>query len=519
MWVAYREDRICKDITGQRQLFFDFDTIACTFQVTRRFHHPKKHGANPLVVADKSWEEFPYFRGNSYSVVREPGEGQFHCWYEDIQNFYTGCDKSMGLREHLLYAVSDDGIHWKKPTFKKWLVDGQPTNTVYGYPPYEGGRMSDPSVLLDPLEADASKRFKMIYWDRGAEGRRNSPYPLGNLCIAYSPDGIDWRPYEGNPVIPDWGGDMQQVSYDPYDGKFVCYGRARPHHSLGYPGVGWEAPTYPSRPEGVWGTARKIYRCESPDLIHWSEPVLVHDPNILNGDNLDDEHYGFIAWRPTEEVHLGILDKFHFVDNTVDNYLFFSANGEQWNRFMMPEPFIPRGPEGSYDCYDAETGLAPIEVGDELWFYYGGGKVHHDWWIRGQQEGLDVPEAIDPSHARNGYGLCLATMRRDGYCSLDATIREGFVETKPIWSNHPVLLINGECKDDGYILVEVINNWGQVYKGFDRESCIPFTGDEVSHCVAWEEHRDGMQDIGGFFKLRFHLKNASLFGFDFVPER
>ena len=35
-------------------------------------------------------------------------------------------------------------------------------------------------------------------------------------------------------------------------------------------------------------------------------------------------------------------------------------------------PFVPRGGEGSYDEFGIETPSQPFEVGDEIWFYYGG---------------------------------------------------------------------------------------------------------------------------------------------------
>ena len=81
-----------------------------------------------------------------------------------------------------------------------------------------------------------------------------------------------------------------------------------------------------------------------------------------------------------------------------------------------------------------------------MWFYYGGNSVHHDWWIIGSGQGLDVPEVHDPSIAANGHHLCLATLRYDGYVSLDATVREGYVETKPVKPTAGQLFINARCE-------------------------------------------------------------------------
>jgi hypothetical protein len=376
--------------------------------------------------------------------------------------------------------------------------------------------MSDPGMLIDPLETDESKRFKMLYWDR-----RNNPtngYGCGSLCLAFSGDGIDWTPYEGNPVYNGWGGDMQQVNFDPYTKLFHCYGRGRGRNAQNYPErctKGFSSPISPSRPEGYWYPGRRISHSQSTDMIHWSDPEILFAP--AQRENLDDEHYGFISWRPTADWHLGILDKFHLVPNTLDNHLLYCRDGESWDVSRSPFPFIPRGPEGSYDCLDAETGLPPIEVGDELRFYYGGGKVHHDWWICGpiEGDGLDVPEAKDTTYAENGYSLCLATLRKDGYVSLDATVREGFIETKPIWTNEPMLYINARCQPGGYVLVEMLDNWNVPQPRRTREDAIPFTGDAVAHPVRWKE-RPAMQAEKNF-KIRFHLCKAELYGFHFGP--
>ena len=65
-----------------------------------------------------------------------------------------------------------------------------------------------------------------------------------------------------------------------------------------------------------------------------------------------------------------------------------------------------------------ETPTAPIVVDDQIWIYYGGMNVHHDWWISGQQAGIDLPEVHDPALSENGHHLCLATLRLDGWVAL-----------------------------------------------------------------------------------------------------
>ena len=58
----------------------------------------------------------------------------------------------------------------------------------------------------------------------------------------------------------------------------------------------------------------------------------------------------------------------------------------------------------------------PIEVGDDLYVYHGGANVHHDWWMVGLPEGLEVAERGNLEGVN--YALGLAKMKRDRFVSL-----------------------------------------------------------------------------------------------------
>ena len=519
MIIAYSREWQYKDVGSCRQLFLDDDVIACVRNVKRTQHTPEKHPANPLIYRDKPWEVLPYPRVNSFNVFRDPADGLFKCWYEDQFEFF-GVDYEQAdlCRSRIYYAQSEDGIHWEKPGLGKLFLDGHNTNTVFSYPPHETS--AEMSVLLDLHEPDPARRFKAVYVVRSPNANRPKRSPMlgphsTGVSIAFSPDGIDWTPYEGNPIITTWGGDAQILTYDSLDDKYVLYGRADMKWAGSHPDADpWFYPVYPGGVEGIWTTRRCVYRLESPDCIHWSDAQLILEPGA--NDNLQDAYYDFVAWRE-DEMLLGILNILHEVDNTLDMELVYSRDGVGWQRFPNQQPLIPRGPEGSHDCYMLETTNPPLVVGDELFLYYGGANVHHDWWIFGKAQGLDVPEAQDPCYAQNGFHVCLATLRLDGWVSLDATLREGYVETKPLFSTGSHLFISGRCGPDGYIEVEVMVNWNRVWPSYGRADCETFRGDEVRHRVRWSSG-DAVNVIPGSVKLRFHLRNAELYSFQFADE-
>ena len=507
MHVAYSRDTVNKDVGDTRQLFMDDDVIAVVKNITRRQHTPVKHPDNPIIRRDKPWEVTTYFRTSAFNVIKDPVDDLYKCWYEDFYEYFS---KGLPSRERLFYAQSTDGLNWEKPALGKHFIDGHDTNAVFDPPIVMKGC---PSIMLDPLAQDPSRRFKMVYLNLDTSKRGGAP---GGLRLDYSSDGIDWTPHEKNPIIPGWKSDVEILTYDQVDNKYVVWGRyGGAAGGSGHPDMdSWFAPVWPGRPEGVWGTRRRIYRLESPDLENWSEPELLWDPD--ERDNLDDAFYGFVPWR-AGEMHLGILNVLHQVDNTMDMYLHHSRDGRNWNRFLEHHPFVPRGGEGTCDQFMAETPSQPLVVGDELWIYYGGMNVHHDWWIMPHDQRPDVPEAHDASYSENGHHLCLATLRLDGYVSLDATVREGWIETKPMFSTGSRLFINGRCGPDGYIDVEIMDGWNNVWAEYSRERCRRFTGDAVRHPVRWSG-RETVNEIPGGVKLKFYLRNAQLYGFQFADS-
>ena len=383
MNVAYTEDKVYKDVGDTPQLFIDDDVVAVVKNITRRQHTPVKHAANPLIQRDKPWEVTPYFRTSTFNVKHDTGANLFRCWYED---FYEYFDVGIPSKQRLFYAQSEDGLNWEKPILGKHVLDGHDTNAIF-VP--EDIMVDNPSILLDPSESDPNRRFKMSHLHHDHRDRSGAP---GGLDMQFSADGIDWVPHPDNPIIPSWQGDVGILTYDEIDEKYVLWGRmGGAAGGSAHPDMDtWFSPVWPARPVGIWGTRRRVYRTESVDLIHWADAELVWDPK--EDWNLDDGLYGFVPWR-AGEMHLGLLNVLHAVDNTMDMYLFHSRDGKDWKRFVDHQPFVPRGGEGSYDEFGIETPVQPFVVGDEIRFYYGGMKVHHDWWI--------LSEDLRPGRARS----------------------------------------------------------------------------------------------------------------------
>tara|TARA_Y100000588_G_C13953400_1_gene795416 strand:+ start:83 stop:628 length:546 start_codon:yes stop_codon:yes gene_type:complete len=180
----------------------------------------------------------------------------------------------------------------------------------------------------------------------------------------------------------------------------------------------------------------------------------------------------------------------------------------------MTKAFLPTGKIQDWDCFMADFGTRPIIHDDEIRFYYSGSNVHHDWWMFGEMEGLDVPEAKYGFDGKT-TALGLATLRKDGFVSIDSTVREGILQTFAVTSTGNKLNINAVCQNNGYLLVEITDHKDNIIDGYSKSECIPFNGNSILHNVNWE-NKSTIPDNGpDGIKIRFYSRNCSLFSFSF----
>ena len=165
-----------------RQLFVDDFLIEST-NLSRTYHQPVYHPANPLIFPDRPWEGF-FALAFSDGVFYDPSDQLFKMWY------------MAGKREHTALATSADGINWHKPSYD--VLAG--TNVVM----LANGRDSN-TVWLDHFETDPSKRFKMMWW-------------RSNLRFESSSDGIHWG---GAQSLTGKTGDRTTFFYNPFRSKWV----------------------------------------------------------------------------------------------------------------------------------------------------------------------------------------------------------------------------------------------------------------------------------------------------------
>ncbi len=511
-YLRHDATRLC--IAGRKQFFFDDLIVESAQNVTRRVHSPEKHAQSPLIRRDKPWEKVTYFTCSSWRVMQDPADGLFKCWYEDWQIQHDEHLKRpisfhdpVHFPSRYLYARSDDGIRWEKPELDVRAEAGRRTNIVIGDRDFKTtfGSVHSGYVFLDPFEKNEEHRLKIMFNHRrpGVEAYE----------IASSPDGIHWQPWGGAPRMGPWGaalGDVLTLAADQDQRVYILNTR---HPRMG---TTWSDPHAPVAPQFIRpyrpldpmrNNKRRIFQARSADLVHWSEPepIVVPDDSL---DNIDDSFYG-MTQHDLGGTWVGFLDVFHSTENTMDVQLLYSRNGRDFSRVQPGRPWLAAGGGESWDRCMVNAYGGPVAVGDDLYVYHGGAKNHHDWWIVGGREGLDVPEARDMS--RVGYALGLAVLKRDRFVGMAANeVRRGVLVTRQFQSEGGALVINARCAGGGSIRVGAVDSAGSPIPGLRSEDCVPFTSDAVSHEVTWVARRAVPE---GWVSLHFLIENAELFTF------
>ena len=107
-------------------------------------------------------------------------------------------------------------------------------------------------------------------------------------------------------------------------------------------------------------------------------------------------------------------------------------------------------------------------------------------------------------------------LRTDGFVSLRASHKGGELITRPIIFSGGELMLNFSTSAIGSVRVELQTTAGEAIPGFALEECEELVGDTVSRSVQWRGEKHLHQLSGTPIRLRFVLKDADFYSFQFV---
>ncbi|MGB0578577.1 MAG: hypothetical protein ACPGVU_02645 [Limisphaerales bacterium] len=473
-------------IGNEPQLFIDDHVIERMVGLERTLHQPEDILNNPVIVSEHPWEHRRIPFG---SVLWFPEEQKFKCWYLAM-NIYDSRPGFRGYRmEHhipineaayICYAESKDGINWTKPKLRLHEFRGSNTNNILLASP--GTHFDSLSVMHLPQLKEWPYRMMVFigrwpYRDDLVKKKWGDPPPFGITQHGHyafgSKDGIHWQVLNDNkPVLR--ASDRSMFWWDPK--KQIFAGAAKRSHN------GKRAQAY------AW----------SRDMLKWTvTPDWIHkcDERDHPGDE-GEAAYGFpygsqwVGFAEMRRVRPGQPTKINWE-------LLSSRNGRKWERPRREMFFADAGTNTwRYEVFKVFAN-PPVERDGRLLIYYGG-KIGT----------VPVETGMEPFQA-----LCLATLRKDGFVSLDAGSKGGELMTKPFVFRGDRLLLNAR----GNLRVGIQDQAGAIISGFGLEDCREISGDEIQHPVRWAKPISSLS--GSKIRLRIAMREASLFALRFSQSQ
>ena len=317
--------------------------------------HPAllSRSTQPVLLPDQPWEEGGRISPVATFIDESSG---------DLLLYYLLRSSERALANALCLARSNDGVNWTKPDYDSG------TNIVMRSCGNENdwGQFYPCSIIRDEHETDETQNWKMIYWD--------CPDPkLGSgICLATSPDGIQWNRLHNHPIITGANDAASLIDAFP-DAKTPFKGGSHFIHQQTFT----YNPDLPTDRDNLKQMHRaiSIWKCDKFDE-RWVGPVRILEPDV--DDEPDLQFYWLTAFKTPSGVYGGFLNCHHTLDQTMDVQLVSSKDGWSWTRENDRDPVIPLAHRGQFDCGLVSAIVPPVIWKDSVWVFYQGRPTVHD---------------------------------------------------------------------------------------------------------------------------------------------
>lgn len=432
-----------------------------------------------VLVHDQPWE------GNScgyYTVFQD--DGLYRMYYKCTSQ--TLKDEAPWPEVVAAYAESSDGIHWVKPNLGLFAFRGITENNIV----WDGPGAHDFSPFKDPNPAcPPEAQYKCV-----AMGD-------GGLLAFQSADGIHWSRRQEAPVITEGAFDSQNLAFwDSVRDEYRLYfrdfqdGRRDIKTATSQDFVNWSDATwlrYPGAP------AEQLY---TNQIIPYYRA-----PHIFLGF---PTRYVERGWSPSMEA-LPELEHRRKRSQTSDREGMALTDG----LFMASRDGV------TFHRWD-EVYIRPGLRTANNWVY---GDNYQNWGIVETDAVMeDAPRELSV-YATESYwtGTSNAvrrfTSRVDGFASMHAPLSGGEFTTKPLVFDGGQLLLNFSTSAAGVIHIEIQSADGTPIPGFTLDDAPEIFGDTLERVMPWKEGSDLASLAGTPVRLRFVMKDADLYSFQFRP--
>ena len=460
-------------------LFFHLDAVYDMNGIVQKWHQPEKHPA--VLRPEEPWEGDMTL---GESVFPHHDRDRLICTYSchHHPNRFPELHQA-GLSTVACRAESSDGLHWERPDLGLVEFRGSKRNNMM---PGQTWR-----TILDPKESHSERRYKGIglRWPASIPDLPQELRARGRcFYTATSPDGIHWntpRRMEGF----EQTGDTDALTYDDRRQRYLFTTRKRGYWITDYYPEFYRRPIKKGMPDGRW-----VALSTSDDFETWTalDNIIVRDA----ADELGVDFYCACIF-PYGDLYLGFLRRHHFWHGLMDTELVWSHDGLRWNRSWYRRPFLGWGELGDDDwCFGDVLNSKPVRAGDQLLIFYEGRNHVHAPHANRERGLLGMD-------ARMG----VATLRVDGFVSLEAGRMGGELITEPLPIAGKRLTINARTVGDGVIEMDLLTPDRQPL-GKER---LTLKGNHVEWPVRFDGAERITQTDRGLAVLRIFLQNAALY--------
>jgi len=504
------------DIGSRRELFVD-GYLADEFRGKAQLRLQQPVPREVVMVHDVPWEG----SATAYHNIFQDGKlyrMYYRAWQITVRPDKVDTDSHP---TYLCYAESDDGLHWRRPELGLHEFHGSKANNIVmgagkvGDVEYDTG---SPAVFKDENpKVPADARYKAFLTTKKPRG----------LMPFKSADGIHWSPMHNTPVITDGAFDSQNLAFwDEQRGEYRAYWRYFSKGTADAPFIGVRAiRTATSKDFIHWENQQNLTYVDSPPEHLYTNQVKPYHraPHLLIGlpvryiepeqgqaaaDDARDSANADRAkkWSPSMRA-LPELEAREMRAKASERYgtalsetlLMASRDGVEFKRWN--EAFIRPGPER-----------------EGTWNY---GHLYAAWFLVETKSALEGAPNELSFYASESYWtgnsslLRRYTLRLDGFVSVQAPLSGGEVITKPLSFRGRHLEINFATSAAGSVRVEIQDLNGRPLPGFALDDCPAIFGDAIGRPVTWTKGSDVRAIAEQPVRLRFELKDADLYAFQF----
>lgn len=478
------------EIGSRLELLVDDHLIDSTRGALRlQLHQPVRREI--VFKTDAPWEG----NASGYQSVFQDGK-LYRMYYRGLHYRHSG-PPAQALPDHpwnLCYAESDDGLHWRRPKLGLCEFNGSRDNNIILTPETLKEVRGDPAhsaVLLDANpDCPADAKYKVIVLGKGG------------LYALKSGDGVRFTLMSKEPIITEGAFDSQNlVFWDPLRAEYREYHR------------------------GFKDGVRDIMTAASKDILRFPKPQwLDHSgagaehlytnqiqpyyraPHIFLGFPM---RYSDRGWsEPTFDLP-GLDERLtrakshpRYGTAVTDAVLISSRDGLKFHRWG--EAFIRPGPRERHSWV----------YGDNFVF----------WGMFETKSSVeDAPNEISLLATESYWEGTYTTVRRytlriDGFASARAPLAGGELVTKPVRFEGGNLALNVATSGAGGVQVEIQDLDGKPVPGYALADCPAIFCDRLQKIVRWKGRGGDVRELSGKpVRLRFALKDADLYSFQFLP--